>query len=261
MAISIKLDQVLSAIENTDGVGLQVLTADPTQVPEKGLIYSKDVDGYAELFFMDSEGNITQLSNQGSPVLSALDLDGYAAKVLLDSYALASDLDLYAEKTLLDSYALVGQGGGGGDLHPDGYLELPALSADATAADDYGTIYVKNTSVTNYVKQSEEFNVSPWSNTGILSYTTGQSDPFGGSDAFGLTATSGTGNKQLFQATLGAATSVDAVASFYVKAGQFNWILFQACGGGARAWFDLNTGMPGSHTGGSYQDHGLIYAG
>lgn len=66
MVISFKLNQILSAIQNTQGVGLQILDADPIDVPDKGTLYSKNVDGYAELFFMDDYGLVTQITDKGS---------------------------------------------------------------------------------------------------------------------------------------------------------------------------------------------------
>lgn len=120
MVISFKLNQILEAIQNTRGVGLQVLDSDPADILDKGTVYTKDVDGYAELFFVDDYGLVTQITNKGAALgsgsggLAYADIDGYALKSLLDAYAtpdvvdgyaLSSGLDTYAEKSTLDAYA------------------------------------------------------------------------------------------------------------------------------------------------------------
>jgi len=39
--------------------------ADPSNVADKGFVYTKDVDGITELFYEDSDGNVTQLTSGG----------------------------------------------------------------------------------------------------------------------------------------------------------------------------------------------------
>ncbi|GAI92262.1 unnamed protein product, partial [marine sediment metagenome] len=39
---------------------------DPTGVSNKGFIYSKDIEDYTELFYMDNYGNIIQITDQGT---------------------------------------------------------------------------------------------------------------------------------------------------------------------------------------------------
>ena len=46
-------------------VTLQEQASDPTNVTDKGFVYSKDVSGVTELFYKDSDGDVTQITTTG----------------------------------------------------------------------------------------------------------------------------------------------------------------------------------------------------
>jgi hypothetical protein len=69
--ISLKLDQLLQAIQNTYGVGLKYTTA-PTSVSDKGWIYSKYISGVNELFYVDGYNSTTQITKNGSLLVTKI---------------------------------------------------------------------------------------------------------------------------------------------------------------------------------------------
>jgi hypothetical protein len=77
MSISLQFDQVLRALANTVGVGMNS-TTDPTLEVDKGHLYSKYVDSVNELFYEDGYGTITQVTTDGQ-----LLIDGYNGTVTL----------------------------------------------------------------------------------------------------------------------------------------------------------------------------------
>jgi hypothetical protein len=109
MSISLQFDQVLRALANTVGVGMNS-TTDPAYEVDKGHLYSKYVDSVNELFYEDGYGTITQITTNGQLLVDLgayaekVLLDAYAQKTLLDAYMVDTDLSVYALKTLLDSY-------------------------------------------------------------------------------------------------------------------------------------------------------------
>ena len=140
--MSIKNYQISGALADGYKIGLNSLSANPAADEGKGFIFAKEIDGYAELHYLDDYGSVIQFTQQGVLVggSSNLDayvakslLDAYAEKTLLDAYALDSDLDLFAEKTLLDSYATASV--------VDGYALTSSLStyADKSLLDSYAT--------------------------------------------------------------------------------------------------------------------------
>jgi hypothetical protein len=90
-----------ATILNDGYIGL-LESEDPTLPIYYGAIYTKIVSGVTELFYKDDNGNVIQLTSNGS---LGPELNNYAEKILLDSYATTISLENYTEKTLLDSYA------------------------------------------------------------------------------------------------------------------------------------------------------------
>jgi len=76
------MDGVLIPSSDQDGkhkkVTLKMLSSDPVIISGAGILYSKLADnGHVELFFMNSNGDVTQLTNDGEPV-AGLPSYGYA---------------------------------------------------------------------------------------------------------------------------------------------------------------------------------------
>jgi hypothetical protein len=66
MSICLRPDEVLSLIDNTEGIGLKN-TEDPEKQAGKGYLYAKDLDGYSELFYMDNSGAKVRLAGRTLP--------------------------------------------------------------------------------------------------------------------------------------------------------------------------------------------------
>lgn len=66
MSICLRPDEVLSLIDNTEGIGLKNIE-DPEAQTGKGYLYAKDLDGYSELFYMDNSGAKIRLAGKTVP--------------------------------------------------------------------------------------------------------------------------------------------------------------------------------------------------
>ena len=55
-------DGYLATANSLRRVGLFEQSTDPSASPQKGFIYAKDVDGYSELFYLNSAGQLRQLT-------------------------------------------------------------------------------------------------------------------------------------------------------------------------------------------------------
>lgn len=106
--------------------------SDPTNLNDSGLVYSKEIDGYTELFYMDDYGFSTQITNKGSAVGGggldrAYDNEGYGAgRVITADYG-PVEIDASGDAAL--------------DL--DGYILLSEIT-DPTNISNKGSLYVKN---------------------------------------------------------------------------------------------------------------------
>jgi hypothetical protein len=59
-------------------VTLRVLGSDPSPVSEQGVLYTKTADGRAEVFYIDSAGNVKQLTQEGKLFVPLAELVGGA---------------------------------------------------------------------------------------------------------------------------------------------------------------------------------------
>lgn len=58
-------DGYLDTFNSLRGIGLYAQTSDPTPVDGKAFIYTKEVDGYVELIYLDNNSNSISLTNSG----------------------------------------------------------------------------------------------------------------------------------------------------------------------------------------------------
>lgn len=57
-------------VEEANKLQLIEQGADPTQVADRGIVYTKDAAGITELFYIDSAGNVTQVTSGGAPSIN-----------------------------------------------------------------------------------------------------------------------------------------------------------------------------------------------
>ena len=121
---------------------LEEMSSDPTPLYNSGLLYTKDIDGYTELFYMDNYGTYIQVTSDGYlNTYESLEGVGLFSQEADPSYSLdkgyvyAKEVDGYTELHYMDDYGLsiqitdkgsvTGGGGGGGISFSDidGYAE------------------------------------------------------------------------------------------------------------------------------------------
>lgn len=61
------------------------LGADPADVTDEGVLYTKDVSAKAELFWKDEDGNVIQVTSVGKLLATLLDVDGLASEAAIAS--------------------------------------------------------------------------------------------------------------------------------------------------------------------------------
>jgi hypothetical protein len=123
-----------SALELDGYITLNEIS-EPTSLLNAGLVYSKDVDGYSEFFYMDDYGLSTQITNKGSAV------GGGGASTLDQAY----DGDGYGlgRTIIVDSGPVEMNASGDAALELDGYLLLNEITDPANISDK-GFLYAKN---------------------------------------------------------------------------------------------------------------------
>ena len=148
-----------TAISDTDAgehrrVTLRVLGADPTNVANKGFLYTKDVSAKVELHWEDEDGNVVQITDAGVIKMDATDLE-----LANNTYLTATDAAGTGTVDLIKANA-------SDEVIIGAVTELPDTSRLATSADpvEDEEIVCKGYAdglVTKYV--------SPWANCAVAS--------------------------------------------------------------------------------------------
>jgi len=136
-------DGYLDTFESVPGVGMFEQASDPAAAPDKAFIYSKQSGGgITELFFMDSNGSVTQMTNDGyvsgTAASGFTDLSDTPASYSGEAgkYVVVNDTEDGIEFGIID----------GGTGLVDGYLPMPEKASDPPYEDGYGSIYTKDVS-------------------------------------------------------------------------------------------------------------------
>jgi len=108
--------------------------SNPSNLADAGLVYSREIDGYTELFYMDDYGLATQITNKGSPVGG----DGNTLDQAYDEGGAGAGRIITA-----DSGGVIVNAGGDEAIGIDGYLSLAEIAAP-TGLPNEGHIYAKD---------------------------------------------------------------------------------------------------------------------
>lgn len=96
-------------------------TTDPTNISDNGFVYTKDVSGVTELFYMDSSGNINQITSLGGTGVSGTGTDNNIVR--WDGTNDVQDSNILIEDTgqlkLLNNISIAGENNAGGS-----YLDM-----------------------------------------------------------------------------------------------------------------------------------------
>lgn len=143
----ITADGYLATANSLRRVGFFEQSTDPTASPGKGFIYAKDVDGYSELFYLNSAGQLRQLtSKSGTDVGETADVEpvdtGSRPPVRFGRGRLFCRRGTPIEMFWLDDYGNVTQ------VTNKGYVAAPFVfddyGFDPPSAEGHGFMYAKD---------------------------------------------------------------------------------------------------------------------
>jgi hypothetical protein len=107
------------------------LGADPSNVADKGFLYTKDVSAKVELFWEDEDGNVLQLTNQGQSDIPSGEIIVFDKDTVVIGYTLKTDKD---DMLLFITKGSVAGGETGGGDHSTGSWTLSGISTQNESA-------------------------------------------------------------------------------------------------------------------------------
>lgn len=130
-SVFVRIDGYDRASINSKGLGLNELDDDPTGELDKGFVYTKDITGLSELFFVDSSGQPVQITSDGYLNVTGLTVGGSPTHVQYnDAGELAGNADFSYDGTNV-TLANVLNADGGVDTSGASALSIGETNANA----------------------------------------------------------------------------------------------------------------------------------
>jgi hypothetical protein len=215
-------------------ISLSEAASDPTEVGNKGHLYTKEDDAYGttELFYMDDTGSITQLTQdgylatynslRGIRLLDGTEITPAAGSIGLYAKDVSGTAELFFSDAIGNKIQMTNVGEMAGTALVDGYLPLIART-DPDSADGYGAIYSKE--IDGYVELmylDSYGNVIQITRSGTLAGIGTREDEFTADSPDGY-------GRQTFSLTIATGTEMDTPSTYnmvgiFVNGVRHKWV-------------------------------------